>query len=250
MVRAQGDYEVFGVTSFTTNDLVPVITAEDISSSYVKLSISSLPKNAKVTIYRGTKSKELKKLATVKNKTTYTDKKVKSAKTYYYRIKVSLTLSDGTTKTVKSKKIKVKTLKNMGLPSVSGKTKTYAYYTAVTVKSSPQYKLLNSEDCYTDEETGIRMVDGCYCIALGSYYGSKIGTKYKITLSSGESFMAILCDQKANRHTDSKNQYAVRNSDVVEFYVEKGKIPKGVNGDYGKLEQFKGSIAKIEKYVG
>lgn len=69
----------------------------------------------------------------------------------------------------------------MGLPEVSGETKTYAYYTAVTAKGSPQYALLNSDECYTDEETGIRMIGDYYCVALGSFYGSTIGTRYRIT---------------------------------------------------------------------
>jgi hypothetical protein len=181
--------------------------------------------------------------------TSYVIKKLTQNTSYDYCVK-SLINNEilGTVTFTTKKKPVAKTIK-MGLPSVSGSTKTYAYYTAVTAKSSPQYKLLNSDKCYTDEKTGIRMVDGYYCIALGSYYGSTIGTKYKITLSSGKSFKAILCDQKANRHTDSNNQYAVQNKDIVEFYVEKSKIPSNIRGDYGTLEQFKGSIVSIEKYV-
>lgn len=147
-------------------------------------------------------------------------------------------------------------LVNMPLPSVSGRCKTYAYYKAVTVKSSPAYAVLNSGRAngrtyktYTDEKTGIRMVDDCYCAALGTFYGKEKGVKYKITLSTGKSFKIILCDSKADRHTDSKNQYAVRNKDVVEFYVEKGKIPKNVRGNYDVLDQFHGDIVKIEKIV-
>ena len=138
--------------------------------------------------------------------------------------------------------------KKMKLPKVSGATKTYAYYTAVTAKGSPQYALLNSEECYTDEKTGIRMVDDYYCVALGSFYGSTIGTKYRITFSTGDSIKVILCDQKSDRHTDSNHQYAVKNCDIMEFYVEKGKIPSNVRGNYGNLEQFSGDIVKIERY--
>lgn len=150
----------------------------------------------------------------------------------------------------------VEHLVEMGLPSVSGSCKTYAYYTAVTLKSSPAYAVLNSgyyngEDfeTYTDEETGIRMVGDCYCAALGSYYGTVKGTRYKITLSTGKTFKIILCDQKADRHTDGNNQYAVRNKDVVEFYVQKGHIPSNVRGNYNALDQFNGDIVKIEKYI-
>lgn len=147
-------------------------------------------------------------------------------------------------------------LVNMPLPKVSGRCKTYAYYKAVTNKKSPAYAVLNSGkvrgkkvETYTDPETGIRMVDDCYCAALGTFYGKQKGVKYQITLSTGKTFKIILCDSKANRHTDSNNQYAVRNKDVVEFYVEKAKIPKKVRGNYDVLDQFKGDIVKIEKIV-
>lgn len=235
--------QCLGEVSFTTEIKKPELKVEDVSSTSVELKVSNVSKNATVEIYRGTDASNMKKIGTISNKKTYIDKKVKSKKNYVYKA-----VAKASNKKTNSKKVNVKTATQMGLPKVSGKTKTYAYYTAVTVKSSPQYKLLNSKKCYTDSKTGIRMVDDCYCIALGSYYGSKIGTKYKITLSSGKTFKAILCDQKANRHTDSKNQYAMRNKDIVEFYVQKGKIPKGVRGDYGKLEQFKGKVVKIEKY--
>lgn len=248
MISSGDNKNDFASISFKTKALTPTLEVKDISSSKVVLAVSGVSNKSKVVVYRGTKKDKLYKIATLNGKRSYTDKEVKEKKTYYYKVISTTTYADGKTFVVKSNIVKVKTPESMGLPSVSGKTKTFAYYTAVTVKSSPQYKLLNSKECKTDKETGIRMVDGCYCIALGSYYGSKIGTKYKITLSSGESFMAILCDQKANRHTDSKHQYAVRNKDVVEFYVQKGKIPRSVRGDYGKLEQFKGSVVKIERY--
>lgn len=147
-------------------------------------------------------------------------------------------------------------LVNMGLPKVSGSCKTYAYYTAVTVKSSPAYAVLNSGSAngrsyktHTDPETGIRMVGDYYCAALGTYYGREKGTKYKVTLSTGRSFKIILCDTKSDRHTDSNHQYAVRNKDVVEFYVEKSKIPEEVRGNYNVIDKFKGDIVKIEKIV-
>lgn len=236
--------QCLGEVSFNTEIKKPELEVEDVSSSSVELSVSNVADNTTVDIYRGTNASNLKKVGTISGDDLFVDKKVKSTKKYVYKAVARVSNE----KTTDSKKVNVKTATKMGLPNVSGKTKTYAYYTAVTQKRSPQYKLLNSKKCYTDKKTGIRMIDDCYCIALGSYYGSKIGTKYKITLSSGKTFKAILCDQKANRHTDSKNQYAMRNKDIIEFYVQKGKIPKGVRGDYGKLEQFKGTVVKIEKF--
>ena len=180
-------------------------------------------------------------IATSKNN-TFTDKNLKDNTVYQYRI---CSVSNDI-KSAKSDIIETKTTKKYRA-RVSGKCKTWANYQAVTDTSSPQYKLLNSDECYTDEETGIRMVDDCYCVALGSYYGSKIGQKYLIKLSSGNEFKAILCDQKSDRHTDKKHQYAKKNKDIIEFYIDKAYKPSCVDGSYNALSKFKGSVVSIEK---
>lgn len=240
-VKSSNSDEFLGSVQFKTRSKVPVVSVVFTAAEEIDLVVENVKEDAVVKLYRGETKDSLKETAQVKAPFEYADKDVEQGTEYYYQAR----LDDGT----KSKVVSSSTLVDLGLPKVSGKTKTYAYYTAVTAKSTPQYKLLNSEECYTDEETGIRMVDDCYCIALGSFYGSTIGTKYKITLSTGNSFNAILCDQKSNRHTDKNHQYAVRNKDIVEFYVEKRKIPKNIRGDYGRLEQFKGKIVKIEQYI-
>lgn len=237
----------YGTVDFLTQIRKPELKVNDVSSTSVELKVSNVTENSKVDIYKGTSAKNMKKVATVKGDRKYVDKKVKSKASYVYKAVASVS-SPKEKKTSNSKTVKVSTPKAMGLPAVSGKTKTYAFYTAVTARRSPQYKLLHSAECYTDKETGIRKIGDYYCIALGSYYGTKIGTKYRITLSSGKTFKAILCDQKANQHTDGRHQYAVQNKDIIEFYVQRGYIPRGVNGNYGNLKQFKGSVVKIEKF--
>lgn len=202
------------------------------------------------------------------DKTDFVDKGLDSSTEYTYEIKARYEdtdidfLSESCEITVKTKEAQKSTSTgipfsytgvnsgSMGLPNVSGECKTWANYQAVTMKSSPQYKLLNASNCYTDPETGIRMVDDCYCVALGSYYGSKIGQKYLIKLSSGNEFKAILCDQKANRHTDANNQYALNNKDIIEFYIDRRYKPSCVGGSYNSLPQFKGAVVSIEKISG
>lgn len=247
---------LLGVEEFRTRVKKPKLSVKEINGDSVKLAVKNVPQNARVQVYRKASDGKFKKLATLKKgKKTYTDKNLKAATPYTYKVKTVVTTKENGKKVTKtsafSKAQKVTTLLSMGLPSVSGKTKTYAIYTAVTARSSPQYKLLHSDKCYTDEETGIRMVDGCYCVALGSYYGTKIGTKYRITFSTGTKIDVILCDQKADRHTDSRHQYAVNNSDIVEFYVERAKMPSIIRnrGNYGILEKFSGSVVAIEKYI-
>ena len=180
---------------------------------------------------------------------SYKDTKLKSSTSYSYSIRCISKYKSKKKYSKKSKSFAVTTTECSALPNVSGKCKTWANYQAVTCKSTPQYKLLNSDECYTDPETGIRKVGDYYCIALGSYYGSKIGQKYIITLSSGKKFKAILCDQKSDRHTDENHQYAVKNQDIIEFYIDRAYKPAAVDGSYDVLPQFKGAVVSIEKIM-
>lgn len=219
----------------------PALILKEISAHSVKFEITNLSKIDQYEVYR---NNELVDTFDASNK-YFTDDCLEANQSYEYKFRAVKNSNRKVTYSNYSETISITTLNEYGLPNVSGQCKTYAYYTAVTATESPQYKLLNSDSCYTDKETGIRMIGDCYCIALGSYYGSTIGTKYKITLSSGQSFNAILCDQKANRHTDENNQYAVRNQDIIEFYVEGKNIPAQVNGSYDCI--FKGSVVSIEQ---
>ncbi len=243
MVSSGVSDEMLGIVSFKTESLKPQLKIKDASSDGVEFKVKNTYGNAKFVLYRSDDGKNFKKIDVIKNETSFVDKNVKANKQYYYKVKMISAHKDKFSNIVTAD-----IPKKMELPKVSGATKTYAYYTAVTAKGSPQYALLNSEECYTDEKTGIRMVDDYYCVALGSFYGSTIGTKYRITFSTGDSIKVILCDQKSDRHTDSNHQYAVKNCDIMEFYVEKGKIPSNVRGNYGNLEQFSGDIVKIERY--
>lgn len=101
---------------------------------------------------------------------------------------------------------------------------TYMAYTAVTSTSSPQYRLLNANYAYTDEETGIRMVDGRYCIALGSGYTSLIGEKVNLVMKDGTVLKCILGDQKADAHTDPTNRFQKYDGSVAEIIVDYDKF--------------------------
>lgn len=148
------------------------------------------------------------------------------------------------------------TYTSLGVPSgVNTSFKTYMDWRAVTNTSSAQYKLIRNWGwCDYD---GFMRVDGekdlgidrdYYMIALGSYYGTKIGTKYRITTSTGNVFYGILGDCKADRHTNSTHQYA-RNKDVVEFIVDSRYLVESVRqmGSANVYGPLSGSIAKIER---
>lgn len=101
--------------------------------------------------------------------------------------------------------------------------KSYMDYRKITVKTSPHYKL--QQIAYTDPATGIRMIDGRYCMAVGSYYTTKIGTKIDAVLTTGVVIPGILADCKADIHTDKETHRQNPNGSVIEFVVDKDQLP-------------------------
>lgn len=141
--------------------------------------------------------------------------------------------------------------KSMDIPSGNTSNKTYMSYHAITTKSSPQYKLQHDGKTTTDKY-GLRRRGEDYVVALGSYYGTKIGQRYQISFESGTTITAILGDCKSDRHTDSKGQQHLTDGSVVEFITDsvdtlnsnirkKGDVSEhpGIN--------FKGNVVSIQK---
>lgn len=124
--------------------------------------------------------------------------------------------------------------------------KSWMSYTAVTDGASPQYKLLRGSSAYTGEY-GIRMVDGRYCVAVGSHYASTIGTKIDIVLESGTILPCILGDQKADKDTDSLNRYHTNDGSYVEVIVDNNEINSLAKqmGNFDYVKKFNGRISEI-----
>lgn len=161
------------------------------------------------------------------------------------------------------------TYTSLGVPDTNTYWKTWMDYGAITSKSSPQYKYLRNW-CWIDNdgfvrasaETDLGIDDDYYAVALGSYYGTTIGIKYRVTLSSGQVIYCVLCDQKANAHTNSTHQYA-SHKDVLEFIVNTSKKSaerKPLSGNSHLLDRvvkrdgnansyykLKGRVSKIER---
>ncbi len=132
------------------------------------------------------------------------------------------------------------------IPQVNSAQKTYMSYKAITNQSSKQWKL--QQEAITDEY-GFRRYEGCYMVALGTYYtGQECGKKFKITLDTGVSFNVITGDVKSDKHTDELHQH--RNGNIVEFIVDTNNIPSKckTTGDmsYANDNMFQGKISKIE----
>lgn len=83
-------------------------------------------------------------------------------------------------------------------------------------KNTRQQRLQNC--AYTDA-MGFRIVDGRYCIAVGSAVGKTVGTYIDVVLENGTVIPCVMGDQKANRDTDSSNQ-RTSNGCVSEFIVD------------------------------
>lgn len=98
--------------------------------------------------------------------------------------------------------------------------RTYMAYQTVHTLSSDQYKMLYSDLCYTDPETGLRMVGDRYCVAVGTHYAYKIGTKINVLMQNGSVVKCILGDVKADEHTDPSHRYQRWDGSVLEMIVD------------------------------
>ena len=144
----------------------------------------------------------------------------------------------------------------MGVPNINSSWKTWMDYRAITNKASAQYKLIHNWG-WVDEQGFMRVngerdlgiTDDYYMIALGSYYGSKMGTKYRFTTNTGNIFYGILSDAKAYPEVNSTNQYGLRNKDIVECLVYTTMLNKEVKmwGTANVYMPLNGSITKIER---
>ena len=129
-------------------------------------------------------------------------------------------------------------------------------YTAVTNRASAQYKLRvnwgwtdNQGFRRVNGERDLGIVDDYYMVALGNYYGTTMGTKYRFTTDMGNVFYGILSDAKGYPEVNSTKQYGLANKDIVEFLVDSKTLNKEVKawGTANVYAPLNGSIIKIER---
>jgi hypothetical protein len=107
------------------------------------------------------------------------------------------------------------------LPNNSG-FKSFMDYRAITSTGSDQYKL---QSMYAETgANGIRMVNGRYCVAVGSHFTSDIGQYFDLILENGTVIPCVLADQKADAHTDSNQIITEHNGCLSEFVVDTGYL--------------------------
>lgn len=137
---------------------------------------------------------------------------------------------------------------SLNVPNIDTSFKAYMDYRKITNKSSAQWSY--RKKAITDEN-GMRRINDDYCVALGTYYTSSCGDRFKIVLDSGMSFTAIVCDIKDKKHTNNTNQYVPMNGNrgnLIEFIVDVRKLDKQIKslGDVSSLG-LNGNIIQIFK---
>ena len=146
---------------------------------------------------------------------------------------------------------------DISTPNIDSSFKTYMDYRTITSQSSDQYKYIDRWGwsdydgfmrCDGEHDLGIE--SDYYLIAMGSYYGSEIGSKYRITTDTGNVFYGCLADQKDDSDTNSTHQWSY-NDDVIEFIVDTRKLPNVIKlyGNCNVYMPLNGKIAKIEKII-
>ena len=132
-------------------------------------------------------------------------------------------------------------------PSYHGQ-KTYMDYRTITSTGTYEYKLQNTV-AYTNDD-GIRMINGRYCIAVGTAFGTRIGQYIDLVLENGTVIHCIMGDTKSDEHTDSEHVFTVASGCCSEFIVETEKL-NGVakSGDVSNAHpEWKSAVSKVMVY--
>ena len=124
-------------------------------------------------------------------------------------------------------------------------------YRTLTDTSSKQWEL---QQYAYDGDSGIREVDGCYCVALGTVYGS-IGDKFRVTTDRGNVYNVIMADAKgadAVSYDDYNSWYHVCGDyriNLIEFVVDGDLIPNECwqMGEMGVIDDIGGNVVSIER---
>ena len=137
--------------------------------------------------------------------------------------------------------------KEYTVPITSG-FKSYMPYTAITSRESKQYKL--QQMAYTGNY-GIRMVDGRYCVALGTAFNADVGTYFDLILANETVISCVVGDVKADKHTDKNNMITVANGCLTEFITDSKVLDKNAKrmGDISYCcDEWNSRVEKIRVY--
>ncbi len=138
----------------------------------------------------------------------------------------------------------------VNIPELDGYTgnKTYERYTAITSKTSVQYKLQQSAETDAD---GFRKIDGRYMIAVGSGISKDIGRYVDLVLENGTVIPCVIGDAKADGDTDEDYHIMTKHSCCVsEFICDGDKLcPSAKQGNVSNYKpEWNSPVKKIIVY--
>lgn len=125
---------------------------------------------------------------------------------------------------------------------------SYMDYRTITDTSSEQY-MLQSWYGSTDPTTGIRLVGGRYCIALGQEITSEKGQFVDVVLENGLRLHCVLADCKRYCDTVGESGYVGADGGMVEFVVDEDYLPEDVILMGSNEAQFNWAWQSPVKYV-
>ena len=143
----------------------------------------------------------------------------------------------------------------LDVPNINSSFKTWMNYKLIA-KGSPQRNFIDKWGWVDSEgfmrcngENDFGIYQDYYLVAMGSYYGKDIGTKYRITTDTGNVFYVALSEFKADIHTNSTHQYCPGNKDILEFLVNPSYLNSDVRrmGSANVYMPLNGSIISIER---
>lgn len=141
------------------------------------------------------------------------------------------------------------------LPSLPTHVKLCTDYRCYNLWYTPHYRMQQS--AYTDND-GLRRFNQDYVVALGAFYSTDIGDRFKVTLENGNEFTIILGDGKDPADCDPDNMYTpcvdydgTSCANVLEFIIDSDVMSPNVYsyGSIDCIEGFGGNIVKME-YLG
>lgn len=107
-------------------------------------------------------------------------------------------------------------------------TKTVLPYKAFG-RNTKQAKLQSL--CQTNE-VGLRVYDGRFTIAVGTYFDTAVGQYFDLVLENGTVIPCIMGDLKADIHTDSRGLFTEASGCMTEFIVDRTYLPNKNSATY------------------
>ena len=122
-------------------------------------------------------------------------------------------------------------------------TKTVLPYKAFG-KNTNQAKLQSL--CQTNE-VGLRVYDGRFTIAIGTYFNTAIGQYFDLVLENGTVIPCIMGDLKADIHTDCRGLFTEASGCMTEFIVDRTYLPNKNSATYC-YEEWNSKVVNVIVY--